>query len=112
MLYLENSFQSYLNDNVINELTLFFDALKTWKFIVQFARTHDFFLPDTLLKYLAQKDLWFEFILVGHFFAYSTSQVCISNFFKSNKEVNIKNTNLNSVIDFNTCKRISKYKHT
>ncbi|KAF7381387.1 hypothetical protein HZH66_013781 [Vespula vulgaris] len=75
MLYLENSFQSYLNDNVINELTLFFDALKTWKFIVQFARTHDFFLPDTLLKYLAQKDLWFEFILVGHFFAYSTSQI-------------------------------------
>ncbi|XP_035737182.1 spatacsin-like isoform X2 [Vespa mandarinia] len=75
MLYLENSFQSYLNDNVINEVTMFFDALRTWEFIVQFARTHDFFLPDTLLKYLAQKDLWFEFILVGHVFAYPTSQI-------------------------------------
>ncbi|XP_047365730.1 spatacsin isoform X2 [Vespa velutina] len=75
MLYLENSFQSYLNDNVTNEVTMFFDALRTWEFIVQFARTHDFFLPDTLLKYLAQKDLWFEFILVGHVFAYPTSQI-------------------------------------
>lgn len=78
MLYLGNSFQTYLNDdNVTNEVTGFFDALRTWEFIVQFAKTHDFFLPDTLLKYLAQKDLWFEFVLVGHVFAYPTSQVCI-----------------------------------
>ncbi|XP_043488145.1 spatacsin [Polistes fuscatus] len=75
ILYLEKSFQSYLNDSTISENTLFFDALRIWEFIIQFARTHDSSLPDTLLKYLAQKDLWFEFVLVGHIFNYPTSQI-------------------------------------
>lgn len=75
MTHLENSFQSYLNDNMISETTSFFDALKTWEFIIQFAQAHDCSLPETLLKYLAQQNLWFEFILVGHIFAYPTSQI-------------------------------------
>ncbi|KAK2583208.1 hypothetical protein KPH14_009228 [Odynerus spinipes] len=75
MTHLENSFQSYLNDDITSEATLFFDVLKTWEFIVQFALTHDCSLPDTLLKYLAQQNLWFEFVLVAHIFAYPMSQI-------------------------------------
>ncbi|EZA52114.1 Spatacsin [Ooceraea biroi] len=76
MSYLEQSFQKLLLDkNLINDGTWFIEALKMWDVIVRFARVHNCALPSTLLKYLADRDLWFEFVAVSHIFAYPTKQV-------------------------------------
>lgn len=74
--YLEQSFQKHLLDKTFMcDSTQFVEALKIWDVIVRFARVHNYILPDTLLKYLANNDLWFEFIAVCHIFAYPTTQV-------------------------------------
>ncbi|XP_036147229.1 spatacsin isoform X2 [Monomorium pharaonis] len=74
--YLEQSFQKYLVDiNFISDSAQFVEVLKIWDIIVRFARVHNCVLPDTLLKYLADRDLWFEFISVCHIFAYPVTQV-------------------------------------
>jgi len=74
--YLEQSFQKHLLDKILTRNSeQFIEALKTWNIIVRFAQVHNCVLPDTLLKYLADHDLWFEFIAVSHIFAYPINQV-------------------------------------
>lgn len=74
--YLEQSFQKHLLDKTfMYDNTQFVKALKIWDVIVCFARVHNCVLPDTLPKYLADHDLWFEFIAVCHIFAYPKTQV-------------------------------------
>lgn len=74
--YLEQSFQKHLLDKIlIRNSEQFIEALKTWNIIVSFAQVHNCVLPDILLKYLADHDLWFEFIAVSHIFAYPINQV-------------------------------------
>ncbi|GAB1864875.1 Spatacsin [Camponotus japonicus] len=74
--YLEQSFQKHLLDKILTRNSVqFIEALKTWNIIVRFAQVHNCVLPDTLLKYLANHDLWFEFIAVSHIFAYPINQV-------------------------------------
>ncbi|KAL6259083.1 hypothetical protein P5V15_009005 [Pogonomyrmex californicus] len=76
MSYLEQSFQKHLlNETFMCDNAQFVEALKIWDIIVRFARVHDYVLSDTLLKYLANHHLWFEFITVCHIFAYPTTQV-------------------------------------
>lgn len=74
--YLEQSFQKLLFDEALTDDNVqFIEALKTWDIIVRFARVHNCVLPDTLLKYFANHDLWFEFVTVSHIFAYPVKQV-------------------------------------
>ncbi|XP_071562080.1 spatacsin isoform X1 [Temnothorax nylanderi] len=74
--YLEQSFQKHLLDKpFMCDNTQFIEALKLWDVIVRFARVHNYTLPDTLPKYLADHDLWFEFIAVCHIFAYPKTQM-------------------------------------
>ncbi|XP_039304859.1 spatacsin isoform X2 [Solenopsis invicta] len=76
ILYLEQSFQKYLADEAFTcDSAQFVEALKMWDIIIRFARVHNCGLPDTLPKYLADRDLWFEFIVVCHIFAYPVIQV-------------------------------------
>lgn len=75
--YLEQSFQKHLLDKILlHNSEQFVEALKTWEIIVRFAQVHNCVLPDILLRYLADHDLWFEFIAVSHIFAYPINQVC------------------------------------
>ncbi|XP_011880163.1 PREDICTED: spatacsin isoform X2 [Vollenhovia emeryi] len=74
--YLEESFQKHLLDKTFMcDNTQFVEALKIWDVIVRFARVHNYTLPNTLPKYLADHDLWFEFIAVCHIFGYPTTQM-------------------------------------
>lgn len=74
--YLEQSFQKHLLDKILTRNNeQFIEALKTWDIIVRFAQVHNCVLPDTLLKYLADHDLWFEFVAVSHIFAYPANRV-------------------------------------
>ncbi|KAG7198542.1 hypothetical protein KM043_005909 [Ampulex compressa] len=76
MGYLENSFQKFFtNKNLIDNPEQFIEALKTWDIIVRFARIHNYPLPESLLKFLANKNHWFEFVLVSHIFSYPSEQV-------------------------------------
>lgn len=75
IFYLEQSFQKHLLDKILKRNEQFVEALKTWDIIVRFAQVHNCVLPDILLKYLANHDLWFEFVAVSHVFAYPTNQV-------------------------------------
>lgn len=76
--YLEQSFQKHLlDDTLASDNMRFIEALKAWDVIVRFARVHNCTLPSILPKYLANHDLWFEFVAVGHIFAYPTKQVCM-----------------------------------
>lgn len=75
MSYLENSFQKNLNENVIEDSQQFMNVLKMWDVIVRFARAHNISLPTILLKFLANQNHWFEFVLVCHSFAYPLDQV-------------------------------------
>ncbi|XP_001601258.1 spatacsin [Nasonia vitripennis] len=80
--YLETSFHSRLDMQMINNNEEFIQALCTWDVIVRFARMHNTSLPTSLLKFLASHDAWFEFILVGHIFGYPINQIteCVQNF--------------------------------
>ncbi|XP_011684393.1 PREDICTED: spatacsin [Wasmannia auropunctata] len=74
--YLEQSFQKYLADKTFEcDSAQFVEALKIWDITVRFARVHNCALPDILPRYLADHDLWFEFVAVGHIFAYPTNQM-------------------------------------
>ncbi|KAL6426524.1 hypothetical protein ACFW04_009151 [Cataglyphis niger] len=74
--YLEQSFQKHLLNKILTRNDeQFVEALKTWDIIVRFAQVHNCVLPDILLKYLADHDLWFEFVAVSHIFAYPINQV-------------------------------------
>ncbi|XP_024937810.1 spatacsin isoform X2 [Cephus cinctus] len=73
--YLELSYHSCLNMNIMNDATKFVESLKIWDVIVRFAKLHDTSLPVTLLQFLAKNNFWFEYILVGHIFAYPEDQV-------------------------------------
>ncbi|KAL0117009.1 hypothetical protein PUN28_010108 [Cardiocondyla obscurior] len=74
--YLEQSFQKhFLSDTFMCDNTKFIEALKMWDVIVRFARVHNYALPDMLPKYLADNDLWFEFIAVCHIFSYPITQM-------------------------------------
>lgn len=74
--YLEQSFQKHLLNKILTRNDeQFVEALKTWDIIVRFAQVHNCILPDILLKYLADHDLWFEFVAVSHIFAYPINQV-------------------------------------
>lgn len=76
--YLEESFQKLLLDRtLITNDARFVEALKTWDIIVRFAHAHNCMLPGALPKYLADHDLWFEFVAVSHIFDYPTKQVCL-----------------------------------
>ncbi|XP_014476874.1 PREDICTED: spatacsin [Dinoponera quadriceps] len=76
MSYLEQSFQKHLLDDTLTSDDIqFVEALRTWDIIVRFARVHNSTLPSILLKYLANHDLWFEFVTVSQIFAYPTKQV-------------------------------------
>jgi len=76
--YLEQSFQKLLLDEtLISDNARFVEALKTWDIIVRFAHVHNCTLPSALPKYLADHDLWFEFVAISHIFAYPTKQVCL-----------------------------------
>ena len=74
MLYLEQSFQKYLADKTFDNAQ-FVETLKTWDIIVRFARVHNCALPEILLKYLVDHDLWFEFVAVCDIFSYPKTQV-------------------------------------
>ncbi|XP_072747233.1 spatacsin [Anoplolepis gracilipes] len=74
--YLEQSFEKhFLNKTLMRNDEQFVEALKTWDIIVRFAQVHNCVLPDILLKYLVDHDLWFEFTAVCHIFAYPINQV-------------------------------------
>jgi len=78
--YLEQSFQKHLMDKTFMcDSAQFVKTLKIWDIIVRFARVHKYALPDILLKYLAEHDLWFEFIATCHIFAYPITQVCFES---------------------------------
>lgn len=77
MSYLERSFQQYFTDSLTENSPQFINILKIWDIIVRFARVHDFPLPISLLKFLASKNFWFEFVLVCHIFTYPLNQVII-----------------------------------
>ncbi|XP_011147988.1 spatacsin [Harpegnathos saltator] len=74
--YLEQSFQKHLlNDTLVSDNSQFVEALKAWDIIIRFAHVHNYTLPSILPKYLANHDLWFEFVAVSHIFSYPTKQV-------------------------------------
>lgn len=74
--YLEQSFEKQILDKTFMcDNAQFIEVLKMWDVIVRFARVHNHVLPDILPRYLADHDLWFEFIAVCHIFAYPTTQV-------------------------------------
>ncbi|XP_020295554.1 spatacsin isoform X2 [Pseudomyrmex gracilis] len=74
--YLEQCFQDHLQDETLTRNDeQFVETLKLWDIIVRFARVHNCALPDTLPRYLADRNLWFEFVAVSHIFAYPTKQV-------------------------------------
>ncbi|CAK9804301.1 SPG11 [Anthophora quadrimaculata] len=75
MSYLENSFQSNLTENLIEDSQQFINVLKLWDIIVRFARAHNFPLPVSLLNFLASHNHWFEFVLICHIFMYPSDQV-------------------------------------
>lgn len=75
MTYLENSFQKNFSENLIDDSQQFINILKIWDIIVRFARMHNFSLPISLLKFLANHNFWFEFVLVCQIFNYSLNQV-------------------------------------
>lgn len=77
MAYLENSFQKNFVESLINDSQQFINILKIWDVIVRFARMHNFSLPISLLKFLANQNYWFEFVLVCQIFNYSLNQVII-----------------------------------
>lgn len=89
--YLEQSFQKHLLDKTFMcDNTQFVEALKIWDVIVRFARVHNHVLPDTLPKYLADHDLWFEFIAVCHIFAYPKIQVCFETITINIRSIKLK----------------------
>ncbi|PBC28068.1 Spatacsin [Apis cerana cerana] len=75
MAYLESSFQKNFVESLINDSQQFINILKIWDVIVRFARMHNFSLPISLLKFLANQNYWFEFVLVCQIFNYSLNQV-------------------------------------
>lgn len=78
--YLEQCFQDRLQDETLmRNDEQFVETLKLWDIIVRFARVHNCALPDTFLRYLTGRDLWFEFVAVSHIFAYPTKQVNFNN---------------------------------
>ncbi|KZC04326.1 PREDICTED: spatacsin [Dufourea novaeangliae] len=75
MTYLENSFQKNIYENFIEDSQQVINMLKIWDIIVRFAKSHNFPLPTSLLKFLANQNHWFEFLLVCQLFAYPLNQV-------------------------------------
>ncbi|XP_043283377.1 spatacsin [Venturia canescens] len=68
--HLEMSFQTSVTEKTSREPGNFVEAMKSWDFIVRFARAHNASLPCSFLKFLARNNLWFEFVLVAHVFSY------------------------------------------
>jgi len=103
MSYLEQSFQKLLLDeSLTSDSVRFIEALKTWDIIVRFARIHNCTLPTTLMKYLADRDLWFEFVSVSQIFAYPTKQVKSPNALTANTTSTIQLVS-NSTIGAGKC---------
>lgn len=75
MSHFENSFKKNFTENIIEDSQQFISILKIWDIIVRFARVHNFPLPVSLLKFLANQNHWFEFTLVCDVFAYPLNQV-------------------------------------
>ncbi|XP_008543727.1 spatacsin [Microplitis demolitor] len=72
--YLEESFKNECTVSMKN-VNEFISALKSWDFIVQFCYIHNTKFPSLFLKYLANNNFWFEFVLVGHIFGYPLEQI-------------------------------------
>ncbi|XP_053975278.1 spatacsin isoform X1 [Hylaeus volcanicus] len=75
MSYLENSFQKNFNEYLVDDSQQFVSILKIWDFIVRFAKAHNYSLPTSLLKFLANQNHWFQFVTVCQIFAYPLNQV-------------------------------------
>nr|XP_034171053.1 spatacsin isoform X2 [Osmia lignaria] len=75
MSHFEDSFKKNFTENMIEDSQQFISILKIWDIIVRFARVHNFPLPISLLKFLANQNHWFEFTLVCDVFAYPLNQV-------------------------------------
>ncbi|XP_023290455.1 spatacsin isoform X2 [Orussus abietinus] len=73
--YFEKSLVSRLTILLINDSAQFVCALRKWEILVRFAQIHGATLPDGLLKFLANHNFWFEFLLVGQIFAYPVDQM-------------------------------------
>ncbi|XP_076236055.1 spatacsin isoform X2 [Calliopsis andreniformis] len=75
MSYIEDSFQKNLNKNLMEDSQQFINMLKVWDVVLRFSRAHNTSLPTSLLKFLANQNYWFEFVLICHIFTYPLHQV-------------------------------------
>ncbi|XP_063995284.1 spatacsin [Diachasmimorpha longicaudata] len=73
--YLEQSFAVEFTSVSMDNVTDFIQSLKSWEFVVRFARVHNARLPVSFLKDLARGNHWFEFVLVGNIFRYPLEQM-------------------------------------
>lgn len=75
MSYLENSFSKHLNVDLLEDVQVFMRELKMWDVIVRFANAHSTAKPVVLLKFLAKRNKWLEFIVILHLYGYPIEQV-------------------------------------
>ncbi|XP_078044398.1 LOW QUALITY PROTEIN: spatacsin [Augochlora pura] len=73
--YFEDSFREDVSVTSIEDSQQFVHVLKIWDIIVRFARSHGSTLPTSFIKFLANHDHWFEFLLVCQIFSYPMDQV-------------------------------------
>ncbi|XP_015111289.1 spatacsin isoform X2 [Diachasma alloeum] len=73
--HLEQSFAVEFTSVSMSNVSDFVQSLKSWEFVVRFARAHNALFPVSFLKYLARGNHWFEFVLVGNIFRYPLEQV-------------------------------------
>ncbi|XP_048514375.1 spatacsin [Athalia rosae] len=79
-LQLEQCFKQHLIEFLDKNTEQLIEAIRDWDVIVRFAQAHNSPLPNFFLRYLASRDLWFQFLLVGQIFIYPVVQP--SSFFR------------------------------
>ncbi|XP_046739690.1 spatacsin isoform X2 [Diprion similis] len=73
--HLEHCFKQHLKETLEEDTHELIAAIKDWDLNVKFAQTHKTSLPESFLEYLVQRELYFEFLLVGQIFGYPIQQM-------------------------------------
>lgn len=74
-LNLERCFKLRITGTLEEDPQELIAAIKDWDLNVAFARAHNASLPQILLEYFVERDLWFEFLLLGQIYAYPVEQM-------------------------------------
>ncbi|XP_046417666.1 spatacsin isoform X2 [Neodiprion fabricii] len=73
--HLEHCFKQHLKETIEENPCELITAIKDWDLNIKFAQTHKTLLPESFLEYLVQRELCFEFLLVGQIFDYPIDQM-------------------------------------